>query len=34
VTAFGYVEVPLYARVNGYQLVPKLKTSVGLLVRL
>jgi len=34
VTAFGYVEVPLYARVNGYQLVPKVKTSLGLMVRL
>ncbi len=34
VTAFGYVELPLYTRVNGYQLVPKVKTSVGVLVRL
>lgn len=29
--AFGYVELPLYTRVNGYQLVPKAKLSLGLL---
>jgi hypothetical protein len=29
--AFGFVELPLYTRVNGYQLVPKAKLSLGLL---
>jgi hypothetical protein len=29
--AFGFVELPLYTRVNGYQLVPKAKFSAGLL---
>lgn len=28
---FTYVELPLYTRVNGYQLVPKAKLSVGVL---
>lgn len=28
---FTYVEVPLYTRVNGYQLVPKAKLSLGIL---
>lgn len=28
---FGYVELPLYTRVNGYQLVPKAKLSLGVL---
>lgn len=32
--AFGYVELPLYTRVNGYQLVPKAKFSAGLLFHL
>ena len=32
--AFGFVELPLYNRVNGYQLVPKAKLSLGLLVHL
>ncbi len=31
---FGFVELPLYNRVNGYQLVPKAKLSVGLLFHL
>jgi len=31
---FGYVELPVYNRVNGYQLVPKAKVSLGLLVHL
>jgi hypothetical protein len=31
---FGFVEVPLYNRVNGYQLVPKAKLSLGLLMHL
>jgi hypothetical protein len=31
---FAYVEVPLYTRVNGYQLVPKAKFSAGLLFHL
>jgi hypothetical protein len=31
---FAYVEVPLYTRVNGYQLVPKAKFSVGLLMHI
>ena len=34
VVGFTYVEVPLYSRVNGYQLVPKVKASVGLLFHL
>lgn len=29
--AFGFVELPLYTRVNGYQLVPKVKLSAGML---
>jgi hypothetical protein len=32
--AFGFVELPLYTRVNGYQLVPKVKLSAGLLFHL
>lgn len=31
---FTYVELPLYTRVNGYQLVPKAKLSVGVLFHL
>jgi hypothetical protein len=31
---FTYVELPLYTRVNGYQLVPKAKFSLGVLVHL
>ncbi len=31
---FTYVELPLYTRVNGFQLVPKAKFSVGLLFHL
>lgn len=31
---FTYVELPLYTHVNGYQLVPKAKLSVGLLFHL
>ena len=31
---FGFVELPLYNRVNGYQLVPKAKLSLGLLLHL
>ena len=31
---FGFVELPLYTRVNGYQLVPKAKLSLGLLFHL
>jgi hypothetical protein len=31
---FTYVELPLYDRVNGYQLVPKVKLSVGVLFHL
>jgi hypothetical protein len=31
---FTFVELPLYNRVNGYQLVPKAKFSVGLLFHL
>jgi len=34
VVGFTYVELPLYTRVNGYQLVPKVKASVGLVFRL
>lgn len=33
-TAFGFVELPLYNRVNGYQLTPKAKFSAGVLMRL
>ncbi len=33
-TAFAFVQLPLYTRVNGYQLVPKVKASVGVLVHL
>jgi hypothetical protein len=32
--AFGFVELPLYTRVNGYQLVPKVKLSAGLLLHI
>jgi hypothetical protein len=32
--AFGFVELPLYDRVNGFQLVPKAKFSAGLLFHL
>jgi hypothetical protein len=32
--AFGFVELPLYTRVNGYQLVPKAKLSLGMLFHL
>ena len=31
---FGFVELPLYNRVNGFQLVPKAKLSLGLLYHL
>ncbi|MEQ7873958.1 hypothetical protein ABDK56_08115 [Sphingomonas sp. ASV193] len=31
---FGNVELPLYNRVNGYQLTPRAKASVGLLMHL
>jgi hypothetical protein len=31
---FGFVELPVYNRVNGYQLVPKAKLSLGLLYHL
>ena len=34
VVGFTYIEVPLYTRVNGYQLVPKAKFSAGLLFHL
>ena len=34
VVGFTYVELPLHTRVNGYQLVPKVKASVGLVFRL
>ena len=34
VISFGYIELPVYTRVNGYQLVPKAKLSLGLLVHL
>jgi len=33
-TATAFVELPLYTRVNGYQLTPKAKASVGLIARL
>jgi hypothetical protein len=32
--AFGFVELPVYTRVNGYQLVPKVKVSAGILYHL
>ena len=32
--AFGFVELPLYSRFNGYQLAPKAKLSLGVLMRL
>jgi hypothetical protein len=31
---FTFVELPLYTRVNGYQLVPRAKFSAGLLLHL
>lgn len=31
---FGFIELPVYNKVNGYQLVPKAKLSLGLLFRL
>jgi hypothetical protein len=34
VVGFTYVELPLFTRVNGYQLVPKAKFSAGLLLHL
>jgi hypothetical protein len=34
IVAFSFVELPLYNRVNGYQLVPKVKFSAGLLLHL
>jgi hypothetical protein len=34
VVGFTYVELPLFTRVNGYQLVPKAKFSAGLLFHL
>ena len=34
VVGFGFVELPVYNRVNGYQLVPKAKLSLGLLFHL
>ncbi len=34
IVGFGYVELPVYNRVNGYQLVPKAKLSLGALVHL
>ena len=34
VVGFTYAELPLYTRVNGYQLVPKVKLSAGLLFHL
>ncbi|HEX3423688.1 MAG TPA: hypothetical protein VHS33_09860 [Sphingomicrobium sp.] len=34
VVGFTYVELPLFTRVNGYQLVPKVKLSAGLLFHL
>ena len=33
-TAFGFVEFPLYNRVNGYQLAPHAKASFGVLMNL
>lgn len=34
IVGFGFVELPVYTRVNGYQLVPKAKFSAGLLFHL
>ena len=34
IVGFSYVELPLYTRVNGFQLVPKAKFSLGLLFHL
>jgi len=34
IVGFGFVELPLYAKVNGYQLVPRAKLAVGLLFHL
>jgi hypothetical protein len=34
IVGFGFVELPVYNRVNGYQLVPKAKLSLGLLFHL
>ncbi|MEO5866429.1 MAG: hypothetical protein ABIS14_10210 [Sphingomonas sp.] len=34
VSAFGYVQLPLYQRVNGYQLAPRYTLSTGLQLRL
>ena len=34
VVGFGFVELPVYNRVNGYQLVPRAKLSLGLLFHL
>lgn len=34
VVGFSFVELPLYTRVNGFQLVPRAKFSAGLLFRL
>ncbi|MGZ2411002.1 hypothetical protein ACUXST_000399 [Sphingomonas sp. F9_3S_D5_B_2] len=34
IVAFGFAELPLYNRVNGYQLMPKVKLSAGLLFHL
>jgi hypothetical protein len=34
VVGFTFVELPLYTRVNGFQLVPKAKFSAGLLFHL
>ena len=33
-TGFGFVQLPLYTRVNGYQLVPRATLSVGLVAHL
>lgn len=34
IVAFGFVELPLYNKVNGYQLAPRAKFSAGLLFHL
>ena len=34
VVGFTFIELPLFTRVNGYQLVPKAKFSAGLLIHL
>jgi len=34
VSAFGIVQLPIYRRVNGYQLTPKMTASFGLLYRM